>query len=292
MTVESAEMSPVDVLLVEDNPADVELTQRILSGSDHPVNVTVAEDGEVAMSMLRKVGAHSDTPTPDLILLDLNMPKMNGYEVLAAMSQSESLSRIPVLILTSTQAERDRLQFANVSPSRYCTKPLPVHRFNDIVASLRSEEYVAWYAVGALNDDEKVQAMLENYAEIAALSDYDRNDRVSTMLRAEHDMLDDRLRAMMASRLQALLQMDEQAAGSIAAAVASGVQRLPSEQAMLHVAIAQRLRVDLPEEDQGRLLALDPALVGERRQPVRTQPQRQEAEQAAPRRRWWWPFGG
>ena len=147
-----------------------------------------------------------------------------------------------------------------------------------------------WFAVGALDDQEKVQAMLEKYSEIAALSDSERNDRVSTMLRAEHDMLDDRLRAMMASRLQALLQMDEQAAGSIAAAVASGAQRLPSEQAMLHVAIAQRLRTDLSEEDQGRLVALDPALVGERRQAAR--PQRQEAEQAAPRRRWWWPFGG
>ena len=290
MTVESTEIRPVDVLLVEDNPADVELTQRILGGSEHPVNVTVAEDGEVAMSMLRKVGDHSDTPTPDLILLDLNMPKMNGYEVLAAMSQSESLNRIPVLILTSTQAERDRLQFANVSPSRYCNKPLPIHRFNDIMGWLRSEEYVDWFAVGALNDQEKVQAMLEKYSEIAALPDGERNDRVSTLLRAEHDMLDDRLRAMMKSRLQALLQMDEPAAGSIAAAVASGAQRLPSEQAMLHVAIAQRLRTDLPEEDQSRLLALDPALVGERRQPTRAP--RQEVEQAAPRRRWWWPFGG
>lgn len=290
MTVESTDIRPVDVLLVEDNPADVELTQRILGGSEHTVNVTVAEDGEVAMSILRKVGAHSDAPTPDLILLDLNMPKMNGYEVLAAMSQSESLNRIPILILTSTQAERDRLQFANVSPSRYCTKPLPIHRFNDIVGWLRSEEYVAWFAVGALNEQEKVQAMLEKYSEIAALSDSERNDRVSTMLRAEHDMLDDRLRAMMASRLQALLQMDDEAAGSIGAAVASGAQRLPSEQAMLHVAIAQRLRTDLPEEDQNRLMALDPALVGERRQPVRAP--RQEAEQPAPRRRWWWPFGG
>ena len=290
MTVESSDIRSVEVLLVEDNPADVELTQRILGGSDHPVNVTVAEDGEVAMSMLRKVGVHSDTPTPDLILLDLNMPKMNGYEVLAAMSQSENLNRIPVLILTSTQAERDRLQFANVSPSRYCTKPLPIHRFNDILGWLRSEEYVNWFVLGSLNDQEKVQAMLEKYSEIAALSDGERAERVSTMLRAEHDMLDDRLRAMMGSRLRALLQMDDQAAGSIAAAVASGVQRLPSEQAMLHVAIAQRLRVDLSDEEQGRLLALDPALLGERRQP--TQAARQEAAQPAPRRRWWWPFGG
>ncbi len=290
MTVESPEIRPVDVLLVEDNPADVELTQRILGGADQPVNVTVAEDGEVAMSMLRKVGAHAETPTPDLILLDLNMPKMNGYEVLAAMSQSESLNRIPVLILTSTQAERDRLQFANVSPSRYCTKPLPIHRFNDIVGSLRSEEYVDWFALGALDDSQKVQTMLEKFSEIAPLSDSERSDRVSTLLRAEHDMLQDRLRAMMMARLRAMLQLDEQAAASIAASIVSAAQRLPSEQAMQHVAISQRLREELSEDEQGRLMAIEPGLLGERRQPTRA-PQ-QEAAQPAPRRRWWWPFGG
>ncbi len=290
MTVESPEVKPVDVLLVEDNPADVELTQRILGGSDHAVNVTVAEDGEVAMSMLRKVGAHSDTPTPDLILLDLNMPKMNGYEVLAAMSQSESLNRIPVLILTSTQAERDRLQFANVSPSRYCTKPLPIHRFNDIVGWLRSEEYVDWFALGALDDSQKVQTMLEKFSEIAPLADSERSDRVSTLLRAEHDMLHDRLRAMMMARLRAMLQLDEQAAASIAASIVSAAQRLPSEQAMQHVAISQRLREDLSEDEQGRLMAIEPGLLGERRQPTRAPSQ--AVEQPAPRRRWWWPFGG
>ncbi len=290
MTVESPEIRPVDVLLVEDNPADVELTQRILGGSDHPVNVTVAEDGEVAMSMLTKVGVHSDTPTPDLILLDLNMPKMNGYEVLAAMSQSETLNRIPVLILTSTQAERDRLQFANVSPSRYCTKPLPIHRFNDIIGSLRSEEYVDWFALGALDDSQKVQTMLEKFSEIAPLSDSERSDRVSTLLRAEHDMLQDRLRAMMMARLRAMLQLDEQAAASIAASIVSAAQRLPSEQAMQHVAISQRLREELSEDEQGQLMAIEPGLLGERRQPTRAP--RQEAEQPAPRRRWWWPFGG
>ena len=290
MTVESPEFRPVDVLLVEDNPADVELTQRILGDSDHPVNVTVAEDGEVAMSMLRKVGEHSDTPTPDLILLDLNMPKMNGYEVLAAMSQSETLNRIPVLILTSTQAERDRLQFANVSPSRYCTKPLPIRRFNDILGSLRSEEYVDWFAMGALDDSQKVQAMLEKFSEIAPLADSERGDRVSTLLRAEHDMLHDRLRAMMMARLRAMLELDEQAAASIASSIVSAAQRLPSEQAMQHVAISQRLRQDFSEDEQGRLMAIEPGLLGERRQPARAP--RQEPEQAAPRRRWWWPFGG
>ena len=289
MVVEDSDIRPVDVLLVEDNPADVELTQRILRDSDHPLRVTVAQDGEVAMAMLRKVGDHSDTPTPDLVLLDLNMPRMNGYEVLQEMSQNQDLNRIPILILTSTQAERDRLQFSNVSPSRYCTKPLPITRFNDILGWLRSEEYVSWFALGAQGVQEREPAMLEKFSEIARLADRDRSDRVAMLLRAEHDMLADGIRGIMASKLRVLLQMDEEAAKNIATSYSGAVQHLSSEQAMLHVAISQRLSQDFSEEDRDRLLAIDPRLFGARPQPARAP--RQESAPPAPRR-WWWPFGG
>ena len=290
MVVEDSDIRPVDVLLVEDNPADVELTERILRDSDYPLRITVAEDGEVAMAMLRKVGEHSDTPTPDLVLLDLNMPRMNGYEVLQEMSQSQDLDRIPILILTSTQAERDRLQFSNVSPGRYCTKPLPITRFNDILGWLRSEEYVAWSALSTQPDQEREPAILEKFSEIAALDDRERSDRVATLLRAEHDMQADGIRGIMATRLRVLLQMDEEAAKTIANTYSTGVQLLSSEQAMLHVAISQRLSEDFSEEDRGRLMAIDPRLFGARPQPARAP--RQESEPAAPRKRWWWPFGG
>ena len=289
MVVEDSDIRPVDVLLVEDNPADVELTQRILRDSDHPLRVTVAQDGEVAMAMLRKVGDHSDTPTPDLVLLDLNMPRMNGYEVLQEMSQNQDLNRIPILILTSTQAERDRLQFSNVSPSRYCTKPLPITRFNDILGWLRSEEYVSWFALGAQGVQEREPAMLEKFSEIARLADRDRSDRVAMLLRAEHDMLADGIRGIMASKLRVLLQMDEEAAKNIATSYSGAVQHLSSEQAVLHVAISQRLSQDFSEEDRDRLLAIDPRLFGARPQPARAP--RQETAPPAPRR-WWWPFGG
>ena len=199
-STESSDVRPVDVLLVEDNPADVELTQRILQDSDFPLTVAVAEDGEVAMNMLRKVGVHSNSPRPDLILLDLNMPRKTGYEVLDEMNQDADLSRIPVLILTSTQAERDRLQFENVGPSRYCTKPLPIGRFNTIMGQLRSEEYVSWTALGNLDDAERESRILARYNELAELADAQRADRVLPLVRAEFDLFDDKLRALTVSQ--------------------------------------------------------------------------------------------
>ena len=288
MVVEDSDIRPVDVLLVEDNPADVELTQRILRDSNHALNVTVAQDGEEAMAVLRKAGAHAETPTPELVLLDLNMPRMNGYEVLQEMSQSEDLNRIQVLILTSTQAERDRLQFSNVSPNRYCTKPLPISRFNDILGWLRSEEYVSWSALGAQSAQEREPAVLDKFSEISSLADRERLERVATLIRAEHDMQEDGVRGMIASRLRVLLQMDGEAARNIAKSYVAAVQVLPVEQAMLQVAISQRLGSSFSEEEQARLLAIHPEVLGARHQPPRAPVQ--EVEPAAPRR-WWWPFG-
>lgn len=291
MTLERSDTNPLDVLLVEDNPADVELTQRILQGSAHPLNVTVAEDGEVAMAVLRREGAHADAPRPDLIILDLNMPKKNGYEVLAEMNQNPDLEMIPVLVLTSTQAERDRLGFINVGPNRYCSKPLPIGRFNNIVGPLRSADYLEWSVLGDLEASERESRMLATYSELAGLSGPQRAHRVSSLVRAECDMFDDRLRAMAVSRLRVELQMDETAAMAIAASYGEQGSELPAELAMRRVTIAQGLRSEFSDGEQERLLAVDPSAFGaSHARPQAAQSASQTTAPVARRRRWWWPF--
>ena len=127
---------PIEILLVEDNPADVELAQRTLRDSQFSLNISVTHDGQEAMSVLRREGEHAAVPRPDLVLLDLNMPGKNGREVMAEMSADPNLREIPIMILTSTQAEQDLLQYENYDPSRYCSKPLDLDRFNRILEHL------------------------------------------------------------------------------------------------------------------------------------------------------------
>ena len=288
---ESSDIRPLEVLLVEDNPADVELTQRILQDSEYPLNVAVAEDGEVAMNVLRKVGVHSNSPRPDLILLDLNMPRKTGYEVLDEMNQDEDLSRIPVLILTSTQAERDRLQFENVGPSRYCTKPLPIGRFNTIMGQLRSEEYVFWTTLGNLDDGERESHILAKFTELSQATEAQRTDRVLPLVRAEFDLFDEKLRAITVSRMRVLLQMDPAAAKGISAAYRTALQQMPADAAMRRATQAARLRNEFSEEEQEKLLALTPDLFGAVATPAPTRAAPPPAAQQSSNRRWWWPFG-
>ena len=114
---------PIQVLIVEDNPADVELTRRALGGAPYSHNVTVAEDGEVAVAMLRKQGEHTDVPRPDAIILDLKMPNKDGWEVLRDINGDPDLKGIPVMLLTTLQAESTQLAESGIHPSRYCRKP-------------------------------------------------------------------------------------------------------------------------------------------------------------------------
>ena len=127
---------PAEILLVEDNPADMELAQRTLRQCPFRLNISLAEDGEAAMAHLKREGEHASAPRPDLVLLDLNMPRKNGYEVMAEMLADTNLRRIPVMILTSTQEERELLQYENYDPSRYCNKPLELDRFVGILEHL------------------------------------------------------------------------------------------------------------------------------------------------------------
>lgn len=132
MTTQNSE-DVAQILLVDDNPGDVELTQRTIEKSEYKCNVTVAEDGEVAMAYLKGEGEHAGAPRPDLILLDLKMPKKDGQQVMTELKADENLSKIPVVILTTTQAERTLMYEVGIHPSRYCTKPMEAIRLNIIM---------------------------------------------------------------------------------------------------------------------------------------------------------------
>ena len=127
---------PVKVLLVEDNPGDARLAQEALKESAYYTRVTVAEDGEEAMDALRRRGRFSRSPLPNLILLDLNLPKKDGQEVLAEINADDRLKGIPVMILTGTEAEADFLETHGVPPSRFFRKPIDVAGFNRAAGEL------------------------------------------------------------------------------------------------------------------------------------------------------------
>jgi len=123
----------VDILLVEDNPADVALTEEALAESKLANRLMVAEDGEQALAMLRRQGAHANAPKPDLILLDLNLPRMDGREVLAEIKSDETLRRIPVVILTTSKAEEDVFRSYDLHANCYITKPIDLQQFVKVV---------------------------------------------------------------------------------------------------------------------------------------------------------------
>ena len=127
----------IEVLLVEDNPGDVNLTQRLLKDCEPPVHFTVAEDGDIALECLRRQGEYAETPKPDLILLDLAMPRKGGIEVLGEMKEDPDLQNIPVLILTSRESEASLLSSMGMHPSRWCQKPIDVARFTRLIKGLQ-----------------------------------------------------------------------------------------------------------------------------------------------------------
>jgi len=126
----------VDILLVEDNPADVALTEEALQESKLSNRLMVAEDGVEALAMLRRQGAHANLPKPDLILLDLNLPRMDGREVLAEIKKDDSLRRIPVVILTTSKAEEDVFRTYDLHANCYITKPIDLQQFVKVVKTI------------------------------------------------------------------------------------------------------------------------------------------------------------
>jgi len=127
---------PIEILLVEDNKADVRLTQEALKDAKVRNNLRVAADGVEAMAMLRRQGSHASAPRPDLIFLDLNLPKKDGREVLEEIKNDESLKHIPVVILTTSQAEQDILKSYRLQANAYVTKPVGLEDFLRVVKSI------------------------------------------------------------------------------------------------------------------------------------------------------------
>jgi len=127
---------PLQILIVEDNPGDARLAEETIGKSNQKTNITVAEDGEQALAMLRREGEFGEVPRPDLILLDLKMPKMDGAEVLAAINADQDLVSIPVMILTGTEAESSLLGAYNIPPSRYTRKPIQLEVFDRVLGQL------------------------------------------------------------------------------------------------------------------------------------------------------------
>jgi len=126
----------VEILLVEDNPGDVRLTQEGLKEGTVLNHLHVARDGEEALAFLRREGNHAQAPRPDLILLDLNMPKKDGRELLAEIKADRNLRRIPVVILTTSDAAQDVLKTYDLYANCYVAKPADLGQFMTVVKSI------------------------------------------------------------------------------------------------------------------------------------------------------------
>jgi len=129
-------MRPIVILLVEDNPGDARLTREGLSNSKVRNQLHVARDGDEALAFLRHEGTFADAPTPDLVLLDLNLPRRDGREVLQEIKQDEALKHIPVVILTSSQAEEDILRTYRLHANCFITKPVDLEQLTKVVQGI------------------------------------------------------------------------------------------------------------------------------------------------------------
>jgi CheY-like chemotaxis protein len=129
-------LRPIEILMVEDNPGDVRLTREALKGGKVLNQLHVVEDGVAALDFLYRRPPHADAIRPDLILLDLNLPKMDGRQVLATIKSDDTLRLIPVVVLTTSQAEEDVLRAYRLNANCYVTKPVDLHQFNRIVQAI------------------------------------------------------------------------------------------------------------------------------------------------------------
>ncbi|MDD5560245.1 response regulator [Candidatus Methylomirabilis sp.] len=133
----------IEILLVEDNPADVRLTQEALKDGKLLNSLSIVGDGVEAIAFLRRQGKYADAPRPDLILLDLNLPKKDGREVLAEIKTDETLKSIPVVVLTVSKAEEDILKTYKLHANCYITKPVDLDQFISVTQSI--EDF--WFSI-------------------------------------------------------------------------------------------------------------------------------------------------
>lgn len=136
-------LQPIEILLVEDNPGDVRLTQEALKEAKVHTNLNVVEDGVEALQYVHNETSYADAERPDLILLDLNLPRMDGRQVLEELKQDPALRQIPVVILTTSEAEQDILKSYDLHANCYITKPVDLHQFMRVVQTL--EDF--WFTI-------------------------------------------------------------------------------------------------------------------------------------------------
>ena len=129
-------VKPIEILLVEDNPGDADLAREALEGSKFNNDLHVVDDGEKAMAFLRREGPYADMPRPDLILLDLNLPRKDGRQVLAEIKADDYLKRIPVVILTTSKAEEDVIKSYDLHANCFITKPIDLNQFLNVVRAI------------------------------------------------------------------------------------------------------------------------------------------------------------
>ncbi len=141
--------TPIEILLVEDNPGDVRLTQEALNHVKFANKIHVVWNGEEAMAFLRREGEFADAPRPDLILLDLNLPRKDGRDVLAEIKADDDLRRIPVVILTTSSAEEDILKTYDLYANCYVTKPVDLEQFIKVLKAI--DEF--WLSIVKLPPD-------------------------------------------------------------------------------------------------------------------------------------------
>ena len=146
MSLSERAVCPIHILLVEDSPADVRLTREALKEAKIFNTLHCAADGVEALAFLRKEGVHADSPRPNLILLDLNLPRMDGREVLAEIKADDNLKLIPVVVLTTSQAEEDIVRSYNLHANAYVTKPVELQQFLQVIRAI--EDF--WLAVVTL----------------------------------------------------------------------------------------------------------------------------------------------
>ena len=144
-------VEPLELLLVEDNPGDVRLTEEALQEGRVYNKIHVVDDGVEALAFLRREGRYADARRPDIILLDLNLPKKDGREVLEEIKSDKALKRIPVVVLTTSEAEQDILRVYNLHANCYVTKPLDLDQFMSVVKSIEN----FWLTVVKLPHDEE-----------------------------------------------------------------------------------------------------------------------------------------
>lgn len=131
-------IKPLEILLIEDNPGDVRLTQECLRKSKVPNHLSIVEDGVEAVQFLHQTGNHANAPRPDLILLDLNLPRKDGRELLAEIKANKDLRRIPIIILTSSDAEADVCRSYDLHANCYITKPIIFEDFIRVINAIES----------------------------------------------------------------------------------------------------------------------------------------------------------